>query len=109
MIATIAIERRTDLTIGELCAQSQNTPEKIHANELGVIFVTDGCTDAESALINMLDSQDTGIRFIAYCQFARAQKDLSPRAQEQLAKFKDLPENQKIIEEAQKKLWLNIH
>ena len=107
MYASIQTRRTNNLSVQEICDHLQESPEPSLVNELGVIYVGDGCPIAENALIKMLEIGYT-TKFIAYCQLLRT-KRLSNRARQALETFADDWFNKDIIDTAKKYLWLEFN
>ncbi|MFA5986306.1 MAG: hypothetical protein WC819_03095 [Parcubacteria group bacterium] len=108
MNVSIETERKTGLTVSELRARLNVSPDHLHANELGVIFVQYGDTIAELTLINMLGEKNASVRFVAYCQLVRAHR-LSQNAHDALKKFCSAKENFDLITEAKERFWLHVN
>jgi hypothetical protein len=108
MIYPLFLDRMTDLSVDEINARLNESPDDSLVNDLGVLLYISGCPVAEQTLSEMLFTADESVRFTAYCHLARV-KTLSTRTYLALHQFMNDPRNREIITDARDRLWIHIN
>lgn len=116
----MTIQRQTGCSVGELvkllevgfirsCGGGRlgcgrGTPVGVIVNDLGAFFIDEQNTEAESALVNLLTSEQGAARFAAYCYLKLGANQASMETLRKLAEFEADPANAELIEEANRRL-----
>jgi hypothetical protein len=82
------------------CHHDPRLPAGLVANELGIIFVETGDSQAEAALAKLLESEFPSAQFGAYLHLAMPKRTLGRDTQNAIRAFAGNPKNRSVYEKA---------